>query len=278
VAASAAALLPWFHIRFTFLSLALEGALLVRIWQAGRPRRALPALGPFLLSAALFGIASQHWYGSPWPTAPFRLARPRPHLDAVWGYAHSVGGIFDPDYGWLPFAPLHVLAFVGLVYLCLRRRPWALAAGALSLTYLLVVVSAKGIEGGFAFPARLQLVVIPLGAIPVLLLVREVRPAALIAVPLAALTFALSVVGVARIDQLIYSEGFTAPSTLPLARTLGDAWPHFRRQSGDPRYKDLPKVLAWVAGITLAGSASALWARDRGTRGAPRHVVSVGSE
>jgi hypothetical protein len=287
LAASAAALLPWLHVRFTFLSVALGGAVLIRALRAGGPhsvgprvwpRRVLSALGPLLVSAVLLGLADQHWYGSPWPTAPFRLARPRPHLDAAWGYTHSVGGIFDSNYGWLPFAPLHLLAFVGLVYFCWRGRKWALAGGALSLTYLLIVVSARGIEGGFAFPARLELVLIPLGAVPVLLLLMELRAMALLAVPLAALTFALSAVGVARIEGLIYSAGYTDPNTLPLAGSLAPAWPRLQVGMVEERYRDWHKVLVWTGGIVFVGSILALGARVRRPPDPAPIPVSVGSE
>jgi hypothetical protein len=286
LAATACSLLPWLHIRFSFLSVVLLGALLIRISRAqervpGLRRwisNALPALVPVAVSAALLGVANQHWYASPWLTAPYRLARPRPQFDVTWGYTHSVGGIFDPAYGWLPVAPVHVLAVVGLVYLCWQGRKWAISAAAVAVIYLLVVVSEKGIVGGFAFPGRLQVVLIPLGAIPLLLLVKEVRAMAIVAVPLAALTFALSVVGVARIDSLIYSDRRSNASHMPLARSLAVAWPRFQGAMGDDRYRGWPKVVAWVAGITAAGSVLGVRARLRRAPDPSGRPISLGSE
>jgi hypothetical protein len=271
LAASSAALLPWVHLRFAFLTAAVVGALLVRSLRDGNARArgfrgwasaALPALGPLAVSAAALAVANQHWYGSPWLTAPWRLAKPPPHVEADWGYSHAVGGIFQPVFGWLPVAPVHVLAFVGLVYFCWRRRTWALAATAISLVYLLVILSARGAEGGFAFPARLQLVLIPLAAIPFLLLVKEVRPFALLAVPLAALTLAMSVAGASDIIGLLYPRSPNTPG-VGLARALAPVWPATLGRKGGPDYPDWPKLVAWVGAIVAAGSIPAFLSRQR---------------
>lgn len=244
-----AGLLPWFHFRFGLLSLALVGAALART-----RRRWLPAtLGPFLAGIGLLALAHQHWYGSPSPTAPTRLQVPRPTFDLPWAYSHSLGGVLQPVYGWLPYAPLHLLAFAGAIYLCLKRSWWALFATAVAVVYLFAVGSAKPAGGGFAFPARYQLILIPLAALPLLFLLRDRRVTRVPAALLGALTLALSVAGVVRIDALITKVGPDQPA-LPLASDLAVVWPHIAPREHEP-YPDVPRTLAWSGGILLAGFA-----------------------
>jgi hypothetical protein len=258
VAATAASALPWLHFRFGLLSLVLIAVLLVRTRGAAevaigvreRIRRAAPVIGPFLLSAGLFALAQHHWYGSFSPTAASKLQKPPPKFDLSWAWGHSLGGVLDPAFGWLPFAPLHLLAFVGVVYLALRGRRWIAAGGGIALVYLFLVGSAKPAQGGFSYPARYQLILIPLAAIPLFLSLRDSRAMRTVAVPLAALTLAIAVVGVARIDRLIYRASENTPA-LPFAHSIAGAWPQVAE---DGKYRDWPQALAYVALIVGAGS------------------------
>jgi hypothetical protein len=269
MAATAGALLPWLHIRFAYFSVALAVALLLtakrdspgtRLTSRGRASRGLSILGPFFASAILLALSNQHWYGSPWPNAQFRLYEQPPKFNLAWAYTHSIGGVFEPVFGWLPFAPLHVLAFVGLVYFSWRKARWALLGGTVAVVYLLLVASAVGIQVGFAFPARLQLILIPLGAVPVLLLLKESRAFAALAFPLGALTILITIVGLVHLDVLVYSRDVNVPS-VPVVSELARVWPGVAGGTGDQPYRDWPKVLAWVLGIAVAGSLPALWPR-----------------
>jgi hypothetical protein len=255
-----AGLLPWFHFRFGLLSLALVAAALART----RRRWLAAAVGPFLAGIGLLALAHQHWYGSPSPTAPTRLQEPRPEFDLPWAYSHSLGGVLQPVYGWLPFAPLHLLAFVGAIYLCFKRSWWALFATAVAVVYLFAVGSAKPAGGGFAFPARYQLILIPLAALPLLLLLLERRSMWVPAAVLGALTVALSVAGAVRIDALVTKVGPDEPA-LPIASDLAVAWPHIAPREDEP-YPDIPKTLAWSGGILLAGFGLTAGIARRGRR------------
>jgi hypothetical protein len=230
VGSAAAALLPWLHVRFTILAVALVGALAVRAWQTHR-RPALPALLflPLVVSHALMAVGFERWYGSPVLTAQYPAGA---DLSGPWAYRHSLGGLLSADYGWFPFAPLHLLALAGAVYLCVRYGPWAIAGCAVAVTYLALAGGAVGAYTGFAYPGRLQFVIVPFAAIALLALLAAAPKLWPVAAALAVVTLLFTIDGLLHAVELLPGGDPNVPA-LPLAERLDALWPAFINLSGD---------------------------------------------
>jgi hypothetical protein len=257
--ASAAALMPWLHMRFGLLSVALVAALVIRAQplRGSVVRKAALAIVPLVVSLGAMAIAFAHWYGSPSPTAPFRFSDS--HFDLEWAYRYSIGGLFNPEFGWFPFAPLHVLALAGAVFLALTRGRWAAAGSAVAIVYLLLVASATGISTAYSYPGRLQLVIVPLAAIPLLALLKEVPWTRLIALPLTVVTFAFTIEGV-RNQALLLPQGDPNVSDLPLGARFATWWPQVADLPPPAGFPELRMVLAYVVGMAAIGLLAAGWA------------------
>ena len=259
VGATAAALMPWLHVRFGLISLVLVAALAIRVRAAGWSAAAV-AVAPLVVSLGALAYAFTRWYGSPWPDAQFATP-PRPEFDVEWAYRHSVGGLFSADYGWFPFAPLHLLAVAGAVYLCFRYRWWAIAGTAAACAYLLLVASATGISTAFAYPARLQIVVVPLAAICLLALLADAPVLRLVALPLAALTLAFTIDGLRHPAQLLPQGDPNVPD-LPLGIRFHEYWPVVSGSGPPAGYPEWEKVVGYLIAAIAIGAACAV-ARSR---------------
>ena len=157
VAGSAAAgYLPWLHVRFIPICFALLAALAVRGLSAvaadrpathpgaaqppdraaGRrgaraPPRSHHRAGAIVLAAAalprlasfvIMAIEFQHWYGTPkWTITTGTGAGLSGGGGNTW-YPLVFGGIFGTDFGWVPWAPIGVLALAATGACCSRRR------------------------------------------------------------------------------------------------------------------------------------------------------------
>ena len=267
IASVAAALLPWLHVRFTILAAGLMAALAVRAWQAYR-RPALSALvvAPLVVSHALLAVGFERWYGSPLLNAQYRGTGNE--LSGPWAYRHSLGGLLGADYGWLPYAPLHLLALGGAVYLCFRYGAWAIAGCGLALTYLALTGATTGAYTGYAYPGRLQFVVVPFAAIAVLALLEGVPKLWPLAAALAALTLVLAIDGLLDSDGLLPGGDPNRPGT-PVAGRLAPLWPAVVNTSGDgyPAWSHAVLVLTGALGLGLVPSLRGpLLARRRAAR------------
>jgi len=260
--ASAAALMPWLHMRFGLLSVALVAALAIRaqLLPGSVARRAALAIVPLAVSLGAMAIAFDRWYGSPSPTAPFRFAES--NFDLEWAYRYSIGGLFSTEFGWFPFAPLHVLALAGAVFLASRGGRWAAAGVAVAIVYLFLVASATGISTAYSYPGRLQFVIVPLAAIPLLALLKEVPITRLVALPLAVVSFAFTIQGV-RNQVLLLPQGDPNVADLPLAIESSSWWPRVAEATAPEGFPDLRMVLVYVIGMTGIGLAAAWRTRAR---------------
>jgi hypothetical protein len=173
-AAMCAGFLPWLNVRFLPLTLCLAAIGLWRAW--GHPRRTAAiagAVAPIAVLGIAFAVGFQHWYGSPWPSAQYALSTSEPTLAGA--YRFGVGGLFSAQYGWFPKVPVHLLAVVAIGVLVWRLGRPALI-GVLVAALYLAVIGASGVGfPGSSYAGRQLVVLMPLAAIPILVLLATNR-------------------------------------------------------------------------------------------------------
>jgi hypothetical protein len=181
------------HVRFLAVTLALAAIGVWRCWGDARRWTLLAAfLAPLLVSGVTMALLFQHWYGSWLPTAQYGLSESPRSWPGT--YRNAVGDLIGFEYGWLPIAPVHLLGLVGVGVLVGRLGRSALA-GVLGAGVYLLAISGAGLGfGGGTFPGRFLVVIIPLIAVPLLVVLATQRTwwwrGALVA--LGALTLALT--------------------------------------------------------------------------------------
>jgi hypothetical protein len=278
VGACACALLAWLHVRFlpiaALLALGLAFRALTampaqqRLTPAG-VRSAAWALLPLLISLVVMGIAFQHWYGSPLPNAPYRLPQvsgftPRT-LSASW--ATLTGAFWSADRGWLPFAPVAILALASIGYAVRRYRMWTLFGLAVAGAYLLNL-TIQGSSPGFSFAGRFAVILMPFAALPLLIAVADLAPVRWLFWPLAALTLYLGVAVVLEPPGAVVAL-HRAPVGTPyypqlLWPWLVNIWPEILPSAGN-LYPDAITVLAWTTAL-LAAAVAGYFVLPRATR------------
>ena len=154
-------LLPWLHMKYSFLLAGATLCLLVRMWP--RVRHAVMFLAPMALSGVVWLLSFYVMYGTPNPTV-------------VYGYGSGAGlelsniprGIlgllFDQEFGLLAYSPIYVLVAFGC-WVMLRRPDarWQ-SVGLLATTGAYVVTATQYYMwwGGWSVPARFVVPVLPL--------------------------------------------------------------------------------------------------------------------
>jgi hypothetical protein len=256
---TAAGALVWLHVRYLSLSLAVllglflaacaerrrdEGsvhsrALSERIRAAGTAllRYAataikrwrtivLPIVVPYAVVMGALAIAYQHWYGSPDPRAPYGAFSNTTVGTGGWNFVYDfvLRDLLGPTVGWIPFAPVHWLGFAALGCLVVWFGWRAAACVAAAAAYELVVASAGPVVG-WAFPGRYPMIVIPLIAIPIALVIQEIRAARALFVPLLALSLVFVAVAVGDYQGL-YPLG--EKPRIAVLHTTADAFPNTR--------------------------------------------------
>jgi hypothetical protein len=241
VASSAAALLVWLHVRFiplslgVFLGLAiaalraarappdestrepgLRGFLRAALGEAARYARiaarawrtvTLPVAVPYVALLALFAAVSYHLYGSIHPSAPYRAFSDTTAGSGGWSFVYefALADVLNPSHGWIPYVPVHWLGLAALGCLVLRWRWVAVACIAVPVGYE-VFLSSLGPVFGWAFPARYLIVVIPFIAVPLALVIQQVRGARFVFFPLLAVSLVFATAAVADYRQLYPSS------------------------------------------------------------------------
>lgn len=200
IGACAAALMPWLHVRFLPTAAVLALGLAIRAVAAlpvGQRRGSTAALSaawaivPLILSVLAMGAAFEHWYGSYLPNAPYRLAltsQPQT-LSASW--ATLTGAFWSAQRGWLPIAPIGIVALACVGYAIRCYRAWGLYALAVAIVYL-ATITIEGSEPGFAFAGRYEVILMPFAALPLLIAAADLRTIRWIFWPLAAMTLYLT--------------------------------------------------------------------------------------
>ena len=162
---AALALLPWIHTRFALIAGSLGALIILRLSttrnSAGKAVAFLtvPAISAICWIGFFIGI-----YGTPDPSAPY--ANEEGSASFIPG--GLAGLFFDQRFGLLPYAPVLVAAFSGLVCMCLDRRWRRLGLELLFVLvpYLLAVTHFAMWWGGHSAPARFFVPMLPLLAIP----------------------------------------------------------------------------------------------------------------
>jgi hypothetical protein len=256
----AAAVLPWFNVRYFTLAAFLVSCLLyaaarngvsakgggivgaawaelkriVRTLAHERRGAAATVLTPVVISIVVLGVVFNALYGRPTPDAPFRYS-PYELGGGGWTfwYEFLFGEIVDPGVGWIPYAPVHLLGLAGIGLLLWRYGSKAALILAGLLLYAAVVAST-GTPAGTTFPGRYLLVVIPLVAVPLALLLDRVREARYVFVPLAVLSLVISIGAVRNHDDL-YPFALDRGHTARLA-VVGELQTLFPRPREVPDY------------------------------------------
>jgi hypothetical protein len=191
------AFLPWLSIKYTVLSalLASAGVLFLLGRHKGEQLETVLVLViPAALSAALWIWARLQLYGSLLPMTQY--------VGEQFAFSQMDQGIpgllLDQEHGLLPYAPLYVVAPVGLVLMWLSgKRTIVLLVTATFLTYFFLVASWHCWWGGWCFPARFLTTVSPVLALPIGYVCRAVFCSGWVGVPLAPLVAAIAFGGVA---------------------------------------------------------------------------------
>jgi hypothetical protein len=215
---TAGAALIWLHVRFiplwagVFVGLAISalrervhglrpvqmalsrcGATLTKEWRTVT----LPLVLPNVVSLGLLLAAFQHWYGTPNPRASYAAFSDTTVGSGGWSFLYDIlmRDLFNPVVGWLPYVPVHWLGLAALGCAVVKFRWPAAACIAVAGGYELIVASV-GANVGWNLPARYLLVVLPLIAVPLALVIQEIRITRVVFVPLLALSFVFAVAAV----------------------------------------------------------------------------------
>ncbi len=192
-----------------------------------------------------------------------------------WNFIYDVAlsDVLSPSYGWIPYVPVHWLGLAALGCLVVWFRGPALACLAIIVAYELTLASAE-IPIGWGLPARYLILVIPLIAVPIALVIQQVRAARIVFVPLLGVSLAFAAASVPDFEWL-YPVGETPrtrgvrsiatafPTTrdLPFFTSFTLAPGQFPPQTGSIEGEsivarsgqDPPGVLLWGPGTSLDG-------------------------
>jgi len=257
VGACAMAYLPWLNARFfpvaLLLCVALAARAIMALPVAARDRAtsvkaAAPALVPLLLSFVALSIMFWHWYGSPLLNAQYKYPG-HPDSGTKEAYRAWAGNVWSARSGWLPYAPTALLA-LGSLALSWRRfgRP-ALVALMIAGSYVALVVVVGG-NAGFAFPGRLFVILMPLTAIPLLVLAERSRVGRSAVLALGALSLMITAAFVLEPPPSVTSTPGQLVAYTPnnLWQWYADLWP---RVEVSARYPDLAAICALTGALLV---------------------------
>jgi hypothetical protein len=163
----------------------------------------VPVLVPYALVLVSFVLAFQHWYGSPDPRTPYYAYSSTTlgggGLRAVYDY--GLHDLFNPLVGWIPFAPVHWLGLAALGCVVVWFGWPAAAVIAVAAAYELILASSAPV-GGWGLPARYLLIVIPLIAVPIAVVIQQLRLARAVFVVLLVGSLVLTVAAVRDFEGL----------------------------------------------------------------------------
>jgi hypothetical protein len=271
IGAGALALMPWLHVRFLPISAVLAIGLAIRASAAppavlhggaARARRAAWAIAPLLLSLVVMGIAFEHWYGSFLPNAQYRLPQTRQPQTLSASWTALTGAFWSSQDGWLPLAPVCILALATIGYAVRRYRAWALFGLAAAAAYLLNL-TIEGSNQGFSFAGRYTVVLMPFAAIPLLIAAVDLARVRWLLWPLAVFTWYLTVAIALEPPLPVAGSPSVGGPTYPqlLWPWFVNLWPQIV-PSAAHFYPDAGAVIAWSAGL-LAVSVAGYFAVPR---------------
>lgn len=156
--AGALSILPWLHLRLTFIAAVFATALVVAMRRRGRTGAdIITFLAVPLIAAALFVASTYVMFETFDPTAVFR-GKASGSIAAI--PTGVIGLLVDHEYGLLVYAPICALSMVGWRYLR-QIAPVAAVAAALAALGTLLIGAAFVWWGGTTSPARFLVPVLP---------------------------------------------------------------------------------------------------------------------
>ena len=222
------ALLPWLHIRFAVLSLLIVISTAVTLRRARRNWKAFACLlWPVAISGLLWMWNSYVWYGGILPQAGYQ-----PWFQQVesftWDrvYLAMTSLVLGREFGLIPYAPIYLLALVGMVMMVLHRKKVPLAPLIWLLGYILAVVlsqAAYRMDQGYSFPARMLLPITPLLAMPLAYSLWRARWLRILGLVLFVISVIISVQGLLQPYKAFANQ--SGLGELPLLRPVQGIYP-----------------------------------------------------
>lgn len=206
LAGAAAAALPWFHAKFTVMAATL---MLLALWlQRGSWKRICTFAVPLIPSAILLMGFFYHAYGSWLPNAQYGSEYKT--INAFF-FRGSLGLLMDPDNGLIPFAPLYILAFPGMILLWKENRAYCVQALLFTVPSFIIVSSHWMWWGGPCPPARFIIPLIPFyvpGIVTVIKSSLRLPKCRILCLLLILATLAISYVSLRHVDNLHAPRNF----------------------------------------------------------------------
>jgi hypothetical protein len=221
-------LLPWLHARFTVLSLLIVTTTGVRLIRARIGWKAYVCLSlPPAISGLLWMWNSYVWYGGILPNAGYGPWSQYARLfwwDRVYNSLANLA--LGREFGLVTYAPVYLLALVGLVMMVVHRQRVIVAPLTWLLGYVLAVVLSQSvyqIDQGYSFPARMLLPATPLLALPLAYSIWRARWLRIVGLALFLVSMAMSVQSLVHPYQAIANQN--GVSELPLLKSVQRIYP-----------------------------------------------------
>lgn len=246
------ALLPWLHIRFAVLGLLIAATTVVSLVKAKTGWKAwICLLVPLAISSLLWMWNAYVWYGGVLPNAAYRpwLQQAGP-LTWEGMYLSLANLTVGREFGLVTYAPIYLLALVGLVMMLLHRRSIIVAPLIWLLGYVLAVVLSQAvyqIDQGYSFPARMLLPVTPLLAIPLAYSVWHTRWLRVVGLLLFLLSVTISVQSLLQPYKALHN--WNGVSELPLLRQVQRIYPALQ-YLGQEAKVDITRTDRWTGQLT----------------------------
>jgi hypothetical protein len=208
------ALMPWFHIRYIPIAVALGLIGITRISLTRQWRVLFIFATPFILSAFIFVGAYIRWYGSPLTNAQWRFI-PQGSSSVPRFLKMLVAVAWDREVGVIPVAPIFLIALTGITSTILGKNMFMKIVLVVFIIYFCVIVysvSAGIGTWGFAFPWRLIFPVVPLLILLISYAIDTIRPIVYLAIPLLIVSFVICLLA-SRSPAIFYP---TETGVLPL--------------------------------------------------------------
>jgi hypothetical protein len=233
----------------------------IRVARSSWRTVALPVLGPYVAILGVFVLAFQYWYGSPDPRTPYYAFSTTTIGSGGWKFLYDYGlhDLFNPLAGWIPFVPVHWLGLAALGCVVVWFGWPALACIGAAIGYEVILASA-GPAGGWGLPARYLIIFIPLIAVPLAVVIQQIRLARIVFVPLLAGSLVLAVAAV-RDYQGLYPA--RERQTIVGLRSIATAFPVTRPPRPPTSVSVVPGQAKSQTGKVIGDRVIARAGRDR---------------
>jgi hypothetical protein len=146
--------------------------------------------------------------------------------DVVPGLMRS---LWSSRNGWIPFIPVGFLALAGALALAARARWWVALGVLVALAYM-VEIASTGVLPAYSLPGRYEMVFLPLLAVPLAMVLAEVRWTWFLFWPLAAVGAIVAVFGMSHTGGLVPFQAGSARADIGAANVWLRAFPTVSRE------------------------------------------------